>query len=161
MGTYATTTSFSALIPNILAGNTTTADAAGAAALAAHIIRAESVVNSYISARYSLPFTTVPPILRTLSEDIASWFHIRGVSVQDGQRDNPWFLTYKEDLKMLADIRDGKTQMALTDGSAVGAISTTRFISSTQGYAQTFDLDTSTSWAVDTDRVDDIADGRE
>lgn len=161
MGNYATTTSFSALIPNILAGNTTTADAAGEAALAAHIIRAESVVNSYISARYSLPFTVVPPIVRTLSEDIASWFHIRGVSAQDGQRDNPWYLTYKEDLKILTDIRDGKTQMALTDGSAVGPISTNRFISSTQGFAQTFNLDSPESWAVDPDREDEIADGRE
>jgi len=159
MGIYATTTSFTSLIPNLLAGNST-ADSAGVDALSAHITRAESVVNSYISARYSLPFTIVPPIIRTLSEDIASWFHIRGVSVQDGQRDNPWYLTYKEDLKMLEGIRDGKTTLALTDGSAVSPISTSRFLSSTDGYSRTFDLDEPDKWEVSQDRIGDITDGR-
>lgn len=161
MGNYATTTSFSSLIPNLLAGNTTTADTAGEAALSAHITRAESIVNSYLSARYSLPFTTVPPIVRTLSEDIASWFHIRGVSVQDGQRDNPWYLTYKDDLKILEGIRDGKTQLSLTDGSILGPISTNRFLSSTDGYSRTMDLDDPKNWGVDQDRLDDIADRRD
>lgn len=160
MGEYATTTSFTSLIPNILAGNST-ADSAGVDALKAHIVRAESIVNSYISARYSLPFTVVPPILRTISEDIASYFHIRGVSVQDGQRDNPWYSSYKLAIDMLTNIRDGNTQLALTDGSAVGPISTSRFISSTQDFAQTFNLDDPDKWAVDSAREDEISGGRE
>jgi len=159
MGIYATTTSFTSLIPNILASNST-ADSAGVDALSAHITRAESIVNSYVSARYSLPFTTVPPIVRTLSEDIASFFHIRGVSVQDGQRDNPWYLSYKLALEMLQDIKDGKVQMSLTDGSALSPASTSRFISNTESYAQTFNLDSPESWELDSTRADDIEDGR-
>lgn len=159
MGIYATTTSFPSLIPNLLAGNST-ADSAGVDALSAHITRAESIVNSYLSARYSIPFTVVPPIVRTLSEDIASYFHIRGVSVQDGQRDNPWYSSYKLALDMLQDIKDGKTQLSLTDGSSVGPISTSRFLSSTDGYSQTFNLDSPDNWEVDSDRLDDIEDGR-
>ena len=159
MGLYATTTSFPSLIPNLLAGNST-ADSAGVDALSAHITRAESIVNSYLSARYSIPFTVVPPIVRTLSEDIASYFHIRGVSVQDGQRDNPWYTSYKLAIDMLEDIKDGKTQLSLTDGSAVGPVSTSRFLSSTDGYSQTFNLDTPDNWGVDSDRLDDIEDGR-
>lgn len=155
MGIYATTTSFPNLIPNILAGNST-ADSAGVDALSAHITRAESVVNSYVSARYSLPFTTVPPLIRTLSEDISSWFHIRGVSVQDGQRDNPWYSTYKDALKMLEEIRDGKTQLSLTDGSALSPAATSRFLSSTDGYAATFNQDPAEDWDVDPDRLDEI-----
>jgi phage gp36-like protein len=159
MGLYATTTSFVNIMPNILAGNSTS-DSSGVDAIAAHIIRAESIVNSYLSARYSLPFTVIPPIVRTLSEDIASYFHIRGVSVQDGQRDNPWFLSYKLAIEMLADIKDSKVGLSLTDGSAVSPASSSRFISSTEGYSQTFNLDCPTNWAVDSDRKDEIKDGR-
>lgn len=159
MGEYATTTSFTNLMPYILAGNSTS-DSSGVDAIKAHIVRAESIVNSYISARYSLPFTVVPPILRTISEDITSYFHIRGTSVQDGQRDNPWYTSYKLAIDMLKDIKDGVTPLALTDGSAVGPISTARFLSSTDGYARTFDLDSPESWEVDPDRIDDIKDGR-
>lgn len=159
MGIYATTTSFTNLIPNILAGNSTS-DSAGVDALSAHITRAESIVNSYISARYSLPFTVVPPILRTLSEDIASYFHLRGVMVQDGQRENQWYTSYKLAIEMLKDIKDGATQLALTDGSAVGPASTSRFLSSTDGYSQTFNLDSPEDWDVSSTRIDDITDGR-
>jgi phage gp36-like protein len=161
MGSYATTTSFSNLIPNLLAGNTTSGDIPGAAALDAHITRAESVVNSYISSRYSLPFTTVPPLVRTLSEDITAYFHIRGVSVQDGQRDNPWYESYKLALDMLKDIKDGKLGLSLTDGSSLAPASSSKFLSSTDGYAQTFNLDDSDKWEVDADRLDEISDGRE
>jgi len=159
MGLYATTTSFTNLIPNLLAGNST-ADSAGVDALNAHITRAESVVNSYNSSRYSLPFTTVPPLVRTLSEDLASYFHIRGVSVQDGQRDNPWYTSYKLALEMLKDIKDGGMGLSLTDGSVLSPNSSSKFLSSTDGYAQTFNLDAPENWDVDSDRKDEIADGR-
>jgi hypothetical protein len=80
--------------------------------------------------------------------------------VQDGQRENQWYTSYKLAIEMLKDIKDGATQLALTDGSAVGPVSTSRFLSSTDGYAQTFNLDSPEDWDVDPDRIDDITDGR-
>lgn len=161
MGSYATTTSLSELIPNFLSGNTTTSDTGGTAQFSRHIDRAESIVNSYITARYSLPFTTVPPVVRTLSEDIACYFAVRSAYTQDGQNLNQYYPEYKEALKSLESIRSGDIKLSLTDGSLIPTLSTNRFLSSTKEYAPIINLDDPENWRVDPNQLEDIADGRE
>lgn len=159
MGLYATTTSFSELIPQLFISNTTTSDSEGEAIVSRHITRAEGIVNSYIGARYGLPFTStaIPPMLRTLSEDIASWFTVRGVYTQDSQLRQEYLDEYKVALDMLKEIRDGDTGLSLTDGSEVPPNSTSRILSSTQGIVHTFNLDEPKNWEIDPDYLDDVS----
>lgn len=159
MGAYATTTSFTVLLPNFLKGNSAS-DTAGVAMLSAHISRAENKVNAYLSTRYALPFTSVPPLIRDLSEDIACYYAIRGSYTQDGQRDNKYLDDFKEAISTLEEIRDGKTHLVLTDGTAVNPMASNRYLSSTKDYAPTFNLDTTTAWKTDSDRLSDIEDER-
>lgn len=159
MGDYATTTSFPQLLPYILQGNSVS-DTAGVAIIAAHITRAEGVVNSYIAGRYALPFTSVPPIVRTISEDLASYYIIRASYVQDGQRKNEYLPAYKDAMSMLEQIRDGKMPLALTDGSILTANTSGRYKSSTENYSPIFELDSEESWDADADQIDDITSGR-
>lgn len=156
MGAYATTTSFSELLPNFLKGNTTTSDTFGAAMLSRHIDRAENIVNSYVSTRYSLPFTSVPPLVRTLTEDIACYYAIRGSYVQDGERKNEYMDAFKLAMDTLADIKAGLTHLVLSDGSLLNPQASSRYLSSTKDYTPTFDLDTVTSWKLDPERLTDI-----
>lgn len=172
MGTYATATSFPQLLPNLLSGNSVS-DSTGVAIIEAHITRAEGMVNSYISSRYSsqvptggwgLPWgsewgtaaTPIPPILRTLTEDLTSYYVIRGSYVQDGERKNNYGEYFKEAIKILEQIRDGKMPLALTSGAIVPHVTAGKFKSSTQNYAPTFDEGNPEKWDIDPDKEDDI-----
>lgn len=156
MGTYATTTSISELLPYVLKTNTTTGDTVGTANFSKHIDRAEGLVNGYIASRYSLPFSTVPPIIRTIAEDIACFYFIRSTYVQDGQRKNEYADSFKEGIKQLEQIRDGKTPLSYTSGSIVPQVTASKYKSSTENYAPTFDEGEPEQWAIDADKVDDI-----
>ena len=159
MGDYATTTSFPQLLPYILQGNST-ADATGVAIIAAHIVRAEGVVNSYVAGRYSLPFAVVPPIIRSLSEDLASYYTIRASYVQDGERKNEYLVAYESAMEMLKEIRDGKMPLAMTDGSLLTQNTTGRYKSSTENYTPIFNLDSEEAWDADPDQIEDITSER-
>ena len=177
MGTYATTSSIPLLLPFALKTNTTTGDVDGVAVFSKHIDRAESLVNSYLSIRYSsqvpsggwgLPWglewgnaaTAIPPVLRTLSEDITCYYFIRSTYVQDGERKNQYADSYKEAVKQLEQIRDGKTPLALTSGALLSHITTGKIISSTQDYAPTFDEGSPENWTGDSEKDDDIANAK-
>jgi len=161
MGSYATTTSFSKLIPYSLRGNTTTSDSEGTAIFSKHIDRAEAIVNSYIATRYSLPLSPVPELIRTLTEDIASYFFIRGVFVQDGERKNEYLEAFRDAFEMLKQIKAGQIQLVDTSGSLLTPLSSSRYRSSTKDYTPIFDLDTETAWEVDSDLLNDISDARD
>ena len=161
MGEYATTTSISELMPFFLSGNTTTSDSAGASIFARMAVKAESVVNAAVSARYSLPFTTVPPLLRSLAEDIACYFSLRGSYVQDGQNRQEYMDDYKQALETLEKIEKGSIKLTLTDGSAVPTAYASRFSSNTKDYTPIFGLDDETAWGVDADLLSAQEDARE
>ena len=160
MGLYATTSSISELLPNFLRGNTTTSDTAGVNLFSRHIDRAEGVVNSYIRARYSLPFitatttTNVPPIIRTLTEDITCWYTARASYAQDSQLRQEYLDTFKGAMETLGEIRDGELKLAQTAGTAATVLSANRMLSSTEGYQSTFDMDKPSAWEVDPDYLD-------
>ncbi len=150
-----------------MARNTTTSDTAGEAIFTRHIDRAEGIVKSYCAARFDLSgfrvgttTTNVPPILRTLTEDIASYFAMRGSYVQDGNQKQAYLEEYKMAMETLEQIRDGKMTLADTTGAAVGTRSG-RYISSTQNYTPVFDLDEPESWQVDSDKQDDMNEARQ
>ena len=154
MGTYATTTSISELLPNFLRGNTTTSDTAGVNLFSRHIDRAEGVVNSHIRARYSLPFTTIPPIIRTLSEDISCWYAARAAYAQDSQLRQEYLDAFQGAMETLKEIREGDLKLAITDGTAVAPLSSNRMLVNTEGYQSTFDMDDPKSWEIDPDYID-------
>ena len=168
MGDYATTTSISNLLPQFLVGNSTSSDTANTAVFSAQIDRAENTVKSMAGARYDISAfrfgtttTNVPPLLRTLSEDMACWFAIRAGYVQDGGRRQEYLDDYKEAKSTLTDIRDGKQVLLYTDGTEVPTRATARFLSDTDGYSHIFNMDDEESWDVDADLLDDIADERD
>lgn len=161
MGSYATTTSLSELVPFFLIGNTTSSDTAGTNIFSRHIDRAEGVINSYVTARYSLPFiigtttTNVPPLLRTLSEDIACYYLMRGAYTQDGQNRNEYITEYKLAMETLDLIKEGEIKLSYTDGSMVPTLSNTRVLASSEDYTPIFGLDDPANWARDEDEIDD------
>lgn len=164
MGTYATTTSISNLLPGFLRGNTTTSDTAGVNFFSAHIDRAESEVNAVVAKRYSMPFatsTSIPPLLRTISENIATYNTALAAFGQDGKQ--KW--QYLEDYygkatKYLEQLDTGDMQLTNTDGSLVATRATNRIRSNTEDYTPIFGMDDPTKWKRDDTEITDQSDAR-
>ena len=156
MGLYATTTSLPQLLPFFYKGNTSTSDTAGVALFSTQIDRAEGEVNSFLTARYSLPFSTVPPLVRSLTEDISCYYTVRAAYVHDGELQNKFKDDFKDAFVTLKSIRDGETKLALTDGSILPSRADDRYRCSTEDYAPTFNHDDAKKWKTDQDRLDDI-----
>lgn len=160
MGSYATTSSLSLLLPNALSGGTTTSDAEAVATFSAHIVRAEADINSVLAAKYSLPFTTgtIPPSIRTWAEDLSCFYFLRAAVAQDGQMRSDILDRYigAYDRLTKAQLEGFKESLANTAGSLIARKTTTRYKSNAENEAPVFDLDAPTKWAVSDNRLDRI-----
>ena len=159
MGSYATTTSISVKLPNFLDGNTTTSDSIGSSTFSVYMDKAEAIVNSAVGKKYSLPFTTVPPIIRDISFEIAAYYTIRAFSSRDWPNRNEMLDDFKTAFEMLEKIRTGDIVLADTSGSLIAQLSGL-VKSNTSNYYPIFDVDTDTAWKVDDNRASDIESGR-
>lgn len=157
MGRYATTTSISELAPMFLRGNTTTSDTAGAALFSRHIDRAEDAINGHLAARYATPFSvgSVPPLVKTWAEDIATYYAMRATYTQDGNIRQDYVDAFKRAEDQLIAAANGDITLILSDGSLAPTRSTTRILSSTEGYTPIFGRDDSDQWKRDADEVTD------
>ena len=92
-----------------------------------------------------------PAIIKSLSEDIASYFVMRGLYSGKSPSINEWIEKYKEAKETLKDIAEGKKQI---EGITVdvGAIQST-----TKDYKRTFDERDETNWKTDPDKLEDLA----
>jgi hypothetical protein len=130
-----------------------------------HITRADTIINGKIAARYAIGSiqTNVPPLLRTLSEDIASYFSFRSWFSQDNQNVNEWTDKFNEATQMLDMIRKGEMDLFDTAGSLITEV-TTDDMQMVDGnnidYQSFFDEDNELSWKVDEDKLDAIGDER-
>lgn len=163
MGSYATTSSLAQILPNAMSGNTTSSDSEAVATFSKHIDRAEGDINGVIAGRFSLPFTTVPPSIRSWSEDLACFYFLRAAISQDGRVGDSSAKMFLDAYDRLQDAREKgfKEILTLTDGSVLSPITTGRYKSSTENEGAVFDLDTATAWKPDGDRLDRAGDARD
>lgn len=161
MGIYATTTTLTLLLPNFLRDNTTTTDREGTSIFGLHIDRAESVVNARVAQRYELPFSVVPPLIRTITQDIAAWMAIRGTLNQDGKVKNVYLDSYEKAMDLLEEVVKGSVTLVDTNGTALDTIAEDRFKSSTINYSPIFGMDDAASWQRDADEIEDTRANRD
>ena len=95
---------------------------------------------------------TTPAIIKSLSEDIAAYYVMRGLYSGKMPSTNEWIDRYKEAKDILKDIAEGTRQI---EGVTVdvGAIQ-----SSTKDYKRTFDERDETNWKTDSDKLEAVAD---
>jgi len=91
-----------------------------------------------------------PAIIKSLSEDIASYFVMRGLYSGKSPSINTWSDKYKEARETLKDIAEGRKQIEgiIVD---VGAVQ-----SSTKDYKRTFDERDETCWETDPNKLEDL-----
>jgi len=94
----------------------------------------------------------VPAIIKSLSEDIASYYVMRGLYAGNTPSINAWIDRYKEAKEMLKDIAEGTKKIEGVDVE-VGGVQ-----SSTKNYKRTFDERDETNWATDENKLEDLDD---
>jgi phage gp36-like protein len=148
------------MLPQFLKANTTTSDTEGTNLVSRQMEMAEAIVNGYVAARYDLSaMISIPPILRTLAEDICVFNVIKSTNYRYDQR-NQYMDDYKRAFDTLAMIKDGEIKLSFTNGSLMSEYADTVFMSSTEDFAQVFNLDEPTNWDTNQTQKDDIANGR-
>ena len=154
---YALSTTVLQLVPGIVTTDSATVDA-----LNAHIRRVDDLINGKLARRYSVPFTTttVPPLVRTIAEDLTAGFLFRSLFTRDSQNRNDWTEDLmKRSYETLDQIAAYEVDLVDTAGSLLSERDVAnRIDSSSENYYPIFDVDTETSWAIDPDRAQDISD---
>ena len=151
---YCTAAQVRELLPKV------TTTALGNTAVEAMIARAEAYINGKLACRYTVPFTTVPPLITTLATEIAAYFVMRTLFTQDSQNQSEWTVTFMEAMKMLDDIVTGKCVIVNTSGAEV-SFSADPVSSNNQEYTPVFDVDEVENSVIDPDLLEDIADEKD
>jgi phage gp36-like protein len=124
-----------------------------AALLAKAIIKADAEIRAAFSSDLLAALDaleTTPAIIKSLAEDIASYYVMRGLYSGKMPSTNEWIDRYKEAKETLEKIANGILQI---EGITVdmGAIQ-----SSTKDYKRTFDERDETCWGPDPDKIEDL-----
>lgn len=157
MGTYATTTG---ITPFLVGSNANTATTA---MISLCIGWAENEVNKRLSRRYDVSAfaTSVPPVVQTLTEQIAiAYFHYHN---SRGSKES--ISRYKELIKIpmenLSELACGKAGLVDSSGDLIAVRSSRLALSSTIDYTPTFAEDKDLNWKVDKDKLDAIRNDRD
>lgn len=125
-----------------------------------HAGRAEALINAKIAKRYSIPIAGQIPLLETLATDLAIYNVLCSRIVI--KEEHPWFIRYKDSLKILEEIADGK--LSLVDATGViqvGRTDVAECWSSSQNQIPTFWEGPDTLQIQDEDKIEDQATDRE
>lgn len=131
------------------------------------IEEAEALVNGYLGALYSVPFSSddVPPIVRHITTQIA--VHIAYNAIYSGEsiEGNPYAERYEKwnnnAYATMKKIAAGEVAVVLASGAVVATNTDGRAIKGTHSdYKPVFDMDDPDQWKVDSDQLDAISDDR-
>ena len=124
------------------------------------ITRAENIINAKIGGIYAVPFVVVPPLIKTLAEEITAFLVMRTLFTDDSVNKNEWILLFKESMKLLEEIASGKVTLVDAAGTPI-AEQTGALSSNNSGYAPVFDMDDILNSEVDADLIDAISESKE
>lgn len=143
-------------------------DTATISLASASIYDAENEIKKTLAKRYDFsasPFlttTSIPPIIRSLTETLALGYMYENMSrgSKEGHaRADRYIKRVTDNLSMLV---DGKAQLSDSTGSLITETEGDWAVyGGTTLYSTVFDEDDPKSWSVDQDKLDDISDGRE
>lgn len=115
------------------------------------IERADDYIDARLHKLYYVPFTTTPPILKTISSHLASYYVLKMLYVQARTADNDaWMTSFKEHAYgLLEDIESGIILLIDSNGARITRRNTRGIMSSTQEYDPTFDEGAPSLWQTD------------
>jgi len=121
--------------------------------LAKAIVKADAEIRAAFSSDLLAALDALgatPAIIKSLSEDIASYFVMRGLYSGKSPSINTWSDKYKEARETLKDIAEGRKQI---EGITVDVEA---IQSTTKDYKRTFDERDETNWETDPNKIEDL-----
>ena len=163
---YSTLSSILVILPGMPQTTTASGYSATSAVITPHITRADNIINGKIAGRYDVKnfATSVPPMLQTISEDLATYFSFRSLFSADNQNRNEWTDKFQEAMTLLDEIRDSKIDLVDSTGNVISereATTTDGLVdSNTISMQSFFDVDEPTDWKFDDDMLDTVGGNR-
>lgn len=161
---YATATTILTILPGLPQTSTSAGYSSTVSIITSHIGRADSIIDGMLAKRYSVPFSSAPPLVKTISEDIGSAFAYRSFFTQDNYNKSEYFAELITEAKdLLREIAKGDIDLVDSSGNVISEREDSNVSvceSTTQNFTPTFLEDTSTSWEVSQDKLDLIGDER-
>jgi len=123
------------------------------------IERADNYIDTRISKRYNVPFTTTPPIITDISANLAAYSVLKRLKVEITENEENYPRTYYSDaMRMLKEIESGKIDILDSSGTRIEPKSETGILSSTSEYRPVFDEGNEADWGHSTNKVSDESD---
>ena len=115
------------------------------------IDRSDDYIDARLYQLYSVPFTTTPPMIRTISMHLSAYYILRMLYVQARTTDNDaWMNSFKEyAYDLLNDITKGGILLLDNSGNKIGKKTSRGIKSSTEDYEPTFNEQEPTTWETD------------
>jgi len=160
---YCLYTDILAVSPDLPQTTTAGGYSATSAIIAAQITRADALINAKVARRYSVPFATTPPLISSISEDIAKFYSYRQLYAQDGQNTAKRMEELlRPDLDnafaLLEAIRNSELDLVDSSGALIAENTTLvddQIESTNEGYTPIFDVDGPLDWNIDSERLAD------
>ncbi|MBN2544580.1 MAG: DUF1320 domain-containing protein [Spirochaetes bacterium] len=95
--------------------------------IAALISAAEAEVNGYLAKQYKLPLTIVPDAVKNVTIDIAIYKILGRKGIKKDSEESIWIDRYKNAIKFLEGVRDGKNDIGIVTEEGVSSPSNYSF----------------------------------
>ena len=123
------------------------------------IDQAEAEVNGRLATRYALPFSTVPPLVETISTEYALLKLMDRFFSAEAPTKNDWKEVRRKELKeLLAALADGSMVLVTTAGAIIASATGAGIESDTSTHTPTFNHLDPAMQKIDEDRLDDEED---
>lgn len=124
------------------------------------IVQAESEIDGKVAARYTLPFSETPPLIKTIATEKSLIKVLDRFFTGQTEHENDWRNTRKKECDALLDgIVGGEITLVTSAGIVLGPRADIHnILSSTDIYVPTFDHGSAIRQEVDPDRIQDEED---
>ena len=124
-----------------------------------YVTQAENIINGKISQRYTLPFSSTPPLIESIATEFSLIKLLDRFFTAERVSKNDWRNVRKEDIdKLLEGIMDGSITLVDSANNVIGQSTAALIASTTEDYEPTFNLLDPVLQRVDPDRLQDKKD---
>ena len=151
MPTYTTVPNVYSLYPRV--GSLASVNSAS---IAFYIDQAENEINGYLANNYTLPFSSSPPMITTLSTEYSLVKILERFFTQEVGSTNAWVEERKKYIvDTLNKINDGTLGLVTSSGELIVYNAGDTIFSNTMNYTPTFTMLDETLQQIDSDRLED------
>ena len=151
MPTYTTVPNVLSLYPRV--GSLATVNSSS---ISFYIDQAENEINGYLANNYTLPFSSSPPMITTLSTEYSLVKILERFFTQEVGSTNAWVEERKKYIvDTLNKINDGTLGLVTSSGELIVYNSGDTIFSNTMNYTPTFTMLDETLQQIDSDRLED------